>query len=53
MSIVNEPATVESCQKDYAKRTEAANAVTRAAVQNPGRFTGNQGIPRQQGRATK
>ncbi|MER7688731.1 hypothetical protein [Streptomyces sp. NPDC097610] len=53
MSIVNEPATVESCQRDYAQRTEAANAVTRAAVQNPGQITGNQGIPRQQGGASK
>ncbi|MGW0846780.1 hypothetical protein ACWD26_43040 [Streptomyces sp. NPDC002787] len=53
MSIVNEPATVENCQKDYAKRTEAADAVTRAAVQNPGRITGDHGIPPQQGDASK
>jgi hypothetical protein len=53
MSIVNEPATVANCQKDYAKRTEAASALTRAAVRNPGRITGNQGIPRQQGQAAK
>ncbi|MGW1039553.1 hypothetical protein [Streptomyces sp. bgisy153] len=49
MSVVNEPATVENCRKDYAARTAAASPVARAAVENPGRITGDRGIPRQQG----
>lgn len=54
MSIVNEPATPESCQQDYRNRTAAdPNPVKRAAVQNPGRITSDLGIHRQRGNAAK